>query len=65
MSKVYFENENTKRRYDVVSFDKDNGTVTLTGTHGVPFTEKFSKERFTEMGYTLKVEQAVPPPPAA
>lgn len=55
---LYFENENTKRRYKVVAFDREAGTVTLIGPHNRPFTEKFSKERFQQMGYALKQEQA-------
>jgi hypothetical protein len=64
MVELYFENESTKRRYKVVSFDQAAGTVTLIGAHNMPFTEKFSKERFQEMGYTLKQAEAAPPPPA-
>lgn len=60
---LYFENAETKRRYKVVSFDKEAGTVTLIGPHNMPFTEKFSKERFQEMGYQLKQGEAAPPPP--
>jgi len=50
---VYFENEKTGKRYDVVSFNKEEGTVTLKGQHA-EFTEKFDKAKFQQMGYTLK-----------
>lgn len=63
MPELYFENKATKVRYKVISFDREKGLVTLTGKHNRPFTEKFSKERFEQMGYTLIQEEAAPPPP--
>jgi hypothetical protein len=63
-AELFFENQATKRRYKIVSFDKEAGTVTLIGPHNLPFTEKFSKERFQQMGYTLVQEAAAPAPPA-
>jgi hypothetical protein len=62
-AEVFFENVHTKKRYKVVKFDKDAGTVTLIGPHNMPFEEKFSKERFEKMGYTLVAGEAAPPPP--
>lgn len=62
-AEVYFENVNTGKRYKVVKFDREAGTVTLIGPHNRPFTEPFSKERFQKMGYTLKTGDAAPPPP--
>lgn len=61
---LYLENTATKRRYKIVSFDKEAGTVTLIGPHNLPFTEKFDKERIQQMGYTLVQEAAVEAPPA-
>jgi hypothetical protein len=65
VAKLFFENVHTKKRFEVVNFDREAGTVTLIGSHNLQFTEKFTKERFQEMGYTLKqeVEGAAPPPP--
>ncbi len=63
MAELFFENIHTGKRYKIVSFDKDAGTVTLIGPHNMPFTEKYTKERFEQMGYTLKQETAAPPPP--
>lgn len=63
MPDVYFESIHTKKRYKVVSRDAAAGTITLIGPHGVPFTEKYSKERFEEMGYRPVVAEAAPPPP--
>lgn len=63
MADLFFENIHTKRRYKVLSFDREAGTVTLIGPHGVPFTEQFTKERFVEMGYELVQDTAAPPPP--
>lgn len=57
MAELYFINEHTQKRYKVIEFNKDAGTVTLVGSHNKPFTEKFSKERFQAMGYALKQEQ--------
>ncbi len=48
--KLYFESTKTGKRYEVVRFDKAAGEVVLKGEHA-QFTEKFSKERFTAMGY--------------
>jgi hypothetical protein len=67
MPDVYFENVHTKNRYKVVSFDQAAGTVTLLGRHGVPFSEKYSKDRFEEMGYRPVQDDApavAPAPPA-
>lgn len=50
---AYFYNEKTQKRYDVVTFDKTKGEVTLKGERG-QFTEKFDKDKFTRMGYVLK-----------
>lgn len=54
MAELYFENEKTKKRYTVIRFDRNAGTVTLRGEHGVDFTEPYDKERFQQMGYQLK-----------
>jgi hypothetical protein len=54
MPEIAFVNQKTGKRYRVVTFNKDAGTVTLVGEHGVEFTEPYSKERFQELGYTLQ-----------
>lgn len=69
MADVYFESIHTKLRYKVVGFDQAAGTVTLVGRHGRPFTEKYSKDRFEEMGYRpvkgdAEVQASPPAPPA-
>lgn len=57
MPSLYFENEKTGKRYDVVRIIKDDdgkpNEVVLRGDLA-EFTEPFDKERFTKMGYTLK-----------
>lgn len=63
MADVYFENQNTGKRYKVTALDREAGTVTLVGPHNMPFTEKYSKERFEQMGYVLKKGDEGPPPP--
>lgn len=65
-TEVVFESIHTGKQYKVVSRDAEAGTITLVGPHKMPFTEKYSKERFEEMGYRPKVvEVAAPPPPGA
>ena len=50
MADVYFLNEATGKKYKVVAFDKEAGTVRLKGEHG-EFIEKYSRERFEKLGY--------------
>jgi hypothetical protein len=67
-AKVFFESVHTGKRFEIVSLDPKAGTVTLIGTtHKTPFVEKYTKERFEEMGYKLVREEvaAAPPPPPA
>ena len=69
MADIFFENIHTKNRYKVIAFDREKGTVTLEGRHGVPFTEKYTKERFEEMGYRpvqgeAEAQESPPAPPA-
>ena len=54
MPQLYFVNSHTGNRYDVVSFDREAGEVTLRGplTKG-EFTTKFDKDAFLRMGYVL------------
>lgn len=54
MSEVAFVNEKTGKAYKVVKFDREAGKVTLVGEQGVEFTEKYDKELFQKLGYTLK-----------
>lgn len=53
MSTLYFKNSATGNKYRVVKFDREAGTVTLRGKYG-EFTEKFDKEKFQRMGYSLE-----------
>jgi hypothetical protein len=55
MSKLYFRNEHTGKRYRVVKLDKVSGSITLRGDHA-EFTEKYDKEKFKSMGYVLEKE---------
>ncbi len=57
-AEIAFINEKTGKRYTVVSFDKEGGTVTLKGDQGVEFTENYDKELFRRLGY--KLEQVAP-----
>ncbi len=54
---LFFKNTRTGKRYEIVRLDKDAGTVTLKGQHA-EFTEKYDKEKFQQMGYTLEKEEA-------
>lgn len=56
MPKLYFQNEKTGKRYEIVRFDKAAGEVVLKGTSNNEFTEKYDKDRFLQMGYSLVQE---------
>jgi len=57
MQRIFFENSKTARRFEVISFDKENGTVTLQGSHGL-IQEDYDKDKFKALGYKLvKVEE--------
>lgn len=57
MPRLFFVNEHTGNRYDVVKFDREAGEVTLKGPlTGREFTQKFDKEAFQRMGYVLQQE---------
>ncbi len=53
----YFKNEKTGKKYLVLSFDKEAGTVRLKGPFG-EFSEPYDKDRFVKMGYKLVNEEA-------
>lgn len=49
-----FVNQKNGRKYKIVRFDQEAGTVTLVGEAGIEFTEPYSKERMISLGYELK-----------
>ena len=55
--KMYFQNEKTGRKFEIVRFDKAAGTVVLRSNlpefPNAEFEEKYTKERFQQMGYKL------------
>lgn len=53
MSKVYFRNTKTGKKFEVVRMNKETNEITLRGEHA-EFTEPYDKERFTRMGYVLE-----------
>lgn len=53
MSKVFFRNQQTDKRYEVISLDKDKQVVTLRGEHGT-FQEPYDPARFKRLGYVLE-----------
>lgn len=55
MAKLYFRNEKTGRRYEVLALDKDKGEITLKGEY-TEFVEPYDKDRFKRLGYTLEKE---------
>lgn len=58
MTKVFFKNEKTGKKYEVVKLDKEKSEVTLRGEYA-EFIEPYDKERFQKLGYVLvKEEQA-------
>lgn len=56
MIKVYFKNEKTGKKYEVVKLDKEKSEVTLRGEYA-EFTEPYDKERFMKLGYVLVKEE--------
>lgn len=59
MVELFFENTTSKKRYKVLAFDKEAGTVTLQGL-AEPWVEPFDRARFERMGYTLVKDEAKP-----
>lgn len=57
MTKLFFKNTNTGKRYEVLKLDKTTGEIILKGEH-VEFVERYEKERFKQMGYVLEKEDA-------
>lgn len=55
--KLYFKNEQTGKRYELVEMDKENGKVTLRGETAT-FTEEYDKDRFKRLGYKLEKDDA-------
>lgn len=53
MTKMFFTNEKTGRRYEIVRFDKESGEVVLKGELA-EFAEPYDKERFQKLGYVLQ-----------
>jgi hypothetical protein len=53
VAKTYFINEKTGRKYQVLAFDQDAGTVRLKGEMA-EFTERYDKAAFQQWGYVLK-----------
>lgn len=58
MTELYFVNERTGKRYKVVRMLKETGEIVLKGEYA-EFTEKYDKDRFSNMGYSLEKVDAV------
>jgi len=54
MSELAFVNKKTGRKYKVLDFDQEKGTVRMIGDLGVEFEEGFSREKFERLGYKLE-----------
>lgn len=52
MSKIFFENTKTGKRYELVGMAADRSTITLRGEYS-QFIEPYDKERFKALGYRL------------
>lgn len=65
MPELYFENTITGTRFKVTKFDKEGGTVTLVGKHGIPFVEEYTTEKFKRLGYVPRQYDAAPTNPVA
>ena len=55
MSKIFFRNEETGKRYEVIALDKEKKLVTLKGEHA-QFEEPYDPARFKRLGYVLEKE---------
>lgn len=53
MTKIYFRNTKTDKRYEVIKIDKTKGEITLKGEFA-QFVEQYDKERFAHLGYVLE-----------
>lgn len=53
MTKLYFRNTKTNKRYEVIKMDKDKGEIVLKGEYAT-FTEPYDKQRFIDNGYVLE-----------
>lgn len=56
MIKVYFKNEKTGKKYEIVHLDKEKSQVKLKGEYA-EFVEPYDKERFKKLGYVLVKEE--------
>lgn len=54
MTELVFVNEKSGRRYRVIKFNKEAGTVTMVGPHGLEIEERYSREKFENLGYKLQ-----------
>jgi len=57
---VFFVNQETKKEFQVLAWNKETGVMKLKGQHST-FYEEYSKERFERLGYKL-VRREVPEP---
>lgn len=53
--KLYFRNEKTGKRYEVISIDKAKNVIRLKGS-AAEFEEPYDKDRFKRLGYVLEKE---------
>lgn len=54
--KVFFVNEKTGKKFEVVWINQETGKIRLKGQHR-EFDEDYSKERFVKLGYKLMKEE--------
>lgn len=53
-TKLFFENKESKKRYEVLKMDKSTSPPTLTLKSDVSeFTEAYDKDKFAALGYHL------------
>lgn len=55
-TKVFFMNEKTKKKYEVIWINQTTGKIRLKGTSH-EFEDDYSKERFEKLGYKLVREE--------
>lgn len=57
--RLFFVNDQTKRKYEVVGKDPETEELILKGCEtGVEFKQKFDKKQFKGLGYRLEKEEA-------
>lgn len=52
---MFFVSSKSGLKYEVIDFNKETGDIVLKGKNA-PFSDKYDKARYQELGYTLVTE---------